>query len=141
MLTVVAGLIEREGRLLVCRRRADQRHALQWEFPGGKVEPEEDPPAALARELEEELGIAGAEGVEDTRYRYTYPGRAPILLIFYRVTRFRGEIRNLIFEEIRWEPPARLPDYDFVAGDVEFVRRLAATAPPPADGDPRPAPG
>jgi len=136
MLTVVAGLIEKDGRLLVCRRRRDQRHPLQWEFPGGKVEPGEDPEAALARELEEELGIAGTQGVETTRYQYTYPGRDPILLIFYRVERFQGEIRNLIFQEVRWERPELLPEYDFVAGDVDFVRRLA-TEQRPEDGDPR----
>ncbi|MCL4402621.1 MAG: (deoxy)nucleoside triphosphate pyrophosphohydrolase [Acidobacteria bacterium] len=127
MTTVVAGLIEREGRLLVCRRRADQRHPLQWEFPGGKVEPGEEPRAALTRELEEELGIRGATGAEIERYRFQYPGRNPIVLIFYRVERFEGEPRNLIFEEIRWELPERLPQYDFVEGDLAFLRRLAAT--------------
>jgi len=124
---VVAALIERDGRLLVCRRRPDQQHPLQWEFPGGKVEPGEQPEAALARELEEELGIAQATGAEVARYEFHYPGRPPILLIFYRVESYGGEPRNLVFHEMCWEQPARLAAYEFVAGDVEFVRRLAAT--------------
>jgi 8-oxo-dGTP diphosphatase len=125
--TVVAALIERDQRLLICRRRATDRHPLQWEFPGGKVEPGESPSAALRRELREELGIEAAVGEEYTRYEFTYPGRSPILLIFYRVRDFAGELRNVVFDSVRWEAPAALPSYDFVEGDVEFVRRLATS--------------
>ena len=57
MLTVVAALIESDGRVLVCQRRRGDRFALLWEFPGGKVEPGEELSAALARELREELGV------------------------------------------------------------------------------------
>ncbi len=126
MLQVVAAIIERDGRILICRRTAAQSHPLKWEFPGGKVEPDESPAAALSRELEEELGIADAAGDEIMRYEYCYPGKKPILLIFIRVTRFSGEPRNLIFEEMRWEPANRLPAFDFVDGDRDFIRVLAA---------------
>ena len=61
------------------------------------------------------------------RYEYQYPGRSRILLIFYRVVDFAGDAENLDFEQIRWERPERLVDYDFLEGDIEFVRRLAAT--------------
>ena len=122
MLQVVAAIVEREGRVLICRRRPDQSHPLEWEFPGGKVETGETPAQALARELEEELGIPGAAGEEIARYEYVYSGKDPIQLIFIRVTRYAGEPRNLIFHEMRWEPPARLGDFDFVKGDTEFIR-------------------
>jgi mutator protein MutT len=125
MLQVVAALIEREGRILICRRTARQSHALKWEFPGGKVEAGESPPAALARELEEELGITGAIGQEIARYEYAYPGKPPILLRFFRVTDFTGEPRNLIFSEMRWEAPKSLATFDFVEGDRDFIRTLA----------------
>ncbi len=62
MLQVVAAVIERDERILICQRRPGQSHALQWEFPGGKIEPGETPAQALARELEEELGVRGARG-------------------------------------------------------------------------------
>ena len=55
MTTVVAGILERDGRILICQRKADQAHPLKWEFPGGKVEAGEEPEAALQRELNEEL--------------------------------------------------------------------------------------
>lgn len=126
MVQVVAAIIEREGRILICRRMADQAHPLKWEFPGGKVERGERPHQALARELEEELGIRGARSEEITRYEYTYPGRTPIELIFLRVTEFSGEPQNLIFHEMRWEPPQYLPGFDFVEGDIEFLRGLAS---------------
>ena len=123
MTTVVAGILGREGRVLVCRRTAGQAHALEWEFPGGKVEPGEDPRAALARELDEELGIRARVGAEMARYPYRYPGRPPILLIFYRIDAWDGELRNLVFESVEWAEPAHLEAYDFLAGDVEFLRQ------------------
>ena len=59
---VVAGLLVRDGLVLICQRRPDQPMALQWEFPGGKIEQGESPEQALARELQEELGIAANIG-------------------------------------------------------------------------------
>jgi len=123
--TVVAAILERDGLLLACRRRADGAHPLKWEFPGGKVEPGERPADALRRELEEELGIMAQIGPEIKRYEYCYPGKQPILLIFFRVTEFTGEPRNRVFEQIQWDTPASLCDYDFLEGDVDFVRTLS----------------
>ena len=126
MVEVVAAILEREGRILICRRTAQQSHALQWEFPGGKVEEGESPAAALERELKEELGIDEARGEPIDSYAYTYPGKKPIRLFFFRVRSYRGEPRNLIFHEMRWEAPERLAEFDFVEGDREFLRSLAA---------------
>jgi 8-oxo-dGTP diphosphatase len=125
MVQVVAAVIEREGRILICRRTAEQAHALQWEFPGGKVEPGETPGQALERELAEELGIRHAAGEEITRYQYTYPGKNPIMLIFFRIVGFEGEPANRIFQEMRWEPPGKLGAFDFLEGDGDFIRGLA----------------
>jgi 8-oxo-dGTP diphosphatase len=126
MLQVVAGIIERDGRILICRRKADQSHPLKWEFPGGKVEHGESLPVALARELGEELGLGGVQSEEIARYEYTYPGKHPIRLIFMRVTEFQGQPQNRIFEEMRWEPRQYLPGFDFVEGDIEFLRGLSS---------------
>jgi 8-oxo-dGTP diphosphatase len=122
---VVAGVIERDGQILIGQRRAGDRFQFKWEFPGGKVEPDEEPKDALARELEEELGIQAEIGEEVARYQYQYPGKKAILLLFYRVVGFTGEPVNKVFERICWESRDRLPDYDFLDGDVDFVRRLA----------------
>lgn len=125
MLQVVAAVIERQGRILICQRQPGQAHALKWEFPGGKVEPGETPAEALDRELTEELDIREAKAEEIMRYEYTYPGKSPILLIFLRVREFAGEPRNLIFHEMRWEPAASLAGFDFLEGDRDFLATLA----------------
>ncbi|MCL5745451.1 MAG: (deoxy)nucleoside triphosphate pyrophosphohydrolase [Acidobacteria bacterium] len=124
--TVVAALIERDGKVLICQRKIGQRHELKWEFPGGKVEPGETPPQALERELQEELGIRARSGPELERYRYRYPQGPLLELIFYQVPDFSGEAQNRIFERIQWESYANLAGYDFLEGDVAFVRRLTA---------------
>ena len=122
---VVAGVLEREGRILIGQRKASGRHPLKWEFPGGKVEPGEESRAALARELREELGIDATIGEEIDAYQVHYSGDHPTQLIFYRVSSFSGEPRNLDFAQILWEWPAKLADYDFLEGDRRFVARLA----------------
>jgi 8-oxo-dGTP diphosphatase len=125
MTTVVAAVIERHGMVLIGQRLAGKRHALKWEFPGGKVEPGETAADALRRELEEELGIRAEIGRQIAGYEYAYPGGAPIQLIFFAVHEFSGEIENRVFKEIRWEARERLPGYDFLEGDVDFVKTLA----------------
>ena len=126
VIKVVAAVIERDGRILVGQRRKSDSHGLKWEFPGGKVERGETANAALARELEEELGIQARIGPEIVRYSHEYPKRATILLIFFSVSEFSGEPQSLAFERIAWATPEELPTYDFLDGDVDFVRRLAA---------------
>jgi 8-oxo-dGTP diphosphatase len=125
MTTVVAAVIERDGQVLIGQRPAGKWHALKWEFPGGKVEPGESPEAALRRELEEELGIQAVIGSRVAEYEYTYPEREPIRLIFFAVGEFTGTIENRAFEQVLWETHERLPTYDFLEGDVDFVRLLA----------------
>lgn len=124
---VVAAVIERDSRILICQRRGG-RHALKWEFPGGKVEPGEDARTALARELLEELQIDAAIGVSLHTETVHYPEGPAIRLEFYHVTEFSGEPANLQFEQIVWEERRNLPAYDFLEGDIEFVKKLAAAA-------------
>ena len=132
---MVAAVIERDGHILICQRKTTGRHPLKWEFPGGKVEPGEDPRAALARELREELNVEAVIGEELDSYEVSYEDDFRLMLHFYRVMEFQGELRNLDFEQIVWERPARLPEYDFLDGDVTFVSkvgRLLAKRPPEA---------
>ena len=125
--TVVAAVIERDGLVLIGQRKRTGQHSLKWEFPGGKVEPGESPEAAVVRELGEELAIQARVEREIMRYEYQYPGRPAIRLIFYLVTEFDGEPKNLDFEQIVWAPRERLREYDFLEGDAEFVGSYGST--------------
>ncbi len=122
---VVAAVIERDGKILIGQRKRGGRHPLKWDFPGGKVEPNEDPRAALARELREELGVQARLGEMLDSYDVRY-GDGPLTeLQFYRVTDFTGEPQNLDFEQIVWEKPERLGEYDFLEGDLRFIAKVA----------------
>jgi len=123
---VAAAVIEKKGYILIGQRQRNDRHPLKWEFPGGKVEAGESPRSGLARELREELGIEARIGPEIERYEHSYRNRATLLLIFFRVSEFIGEPKSLAFERIDWVERQNLPLYDFLDGDIAFVRRLAA---------------
>ncbi|MEO8051396.1 MAG: NUDIX domain-containing protein [Acidobacteriota bacterium] len=123
---VVAAVIERGGMILIGQRKLRGRHALKWEFPGGKIEPGEEPREALERELREELGIEARIGDEIQRYDFSYATGRVTRLIFFRVTDFAGEPENLDFAQITWVERHHLPEYDFLEGDVDFVRVLAS---------------
>lgn len=122
---VVAGVLQRDGKVLIGQRMANDRHGLKWEFPGGKVELGESPKQALRRELREELGVEAEIGPEVARYEHRLSGRIPLTLLFHRVESFEGEPRPETFEQILWEDPLALPSYDFLDGDLDFVRRIA----------------
>ncbi len=122
---VVAGVLECGGRLLIGQRLKGDRHGLKWEFPGGKVEPGETPKDALKRELREELGIDAQIGPEIARYEQCVTGRPPLVLLFHRVESYEGDPQPRTFQQILWERPEALPDYDFLDGDLDFIRRLA----------------
>ena len=126
MKRVVAGLIVKDGKLLVCQRTRHQTMPLKWEFPGGKIEEGEQPRDALRRELEEELGILATVGNEIVRIRHEYPNGGMVELRFFIVREYDGEIENRIFRDLQWSAPKDLGNYDFLEADASLVKDLAA---------------
>ena len=122
---VVAALIKAEGKLLVCQRRRTDSFGLMWEFPGGKLEHGETPSEALARELQEELGVVAQIGPEifRTRHRYFELGEA-LDLIFFAATVVPADISNRAFETMEWRTPSALPELNFLPADRELVEKL-----------------
>lgn len=126
MKRVVAALIVKDGKILVCQRTRHQTMPLKWEFPGGKIEEGEQPRDAMRRELEEELGIDARIGDEVSRIRHEYPNGAAVELRFFVVREYAGELENRIFRDMQWAHPQDLPAYDFLEADLQLVRELAA---------------
>ena len=90
MIVVAAGIVQRDGKIMVCQRKAGKANGLKWEFPGGKLEPGESPEAALERELREELGIQTRTGrIYDAKHRVE-SGRE-LLILFYFSEILSGE--------------------------------------------------
>ena len=125
MKQVVAALILKDGKVLVCQRTRHQSMPLKWEFPGGKIEDGEQPRDALRRELEEELGIDARVGEEVARIRHDYKNGGSVELRFYVVNEYTGEMENRIFRDVRWAKRSELPKYDFLEADRELVKDLA----------------
>ncbi len=122
---VAAGVLIAGGRALLCRRAVSARYALQWEFPGGKVEPGETPPQAVARELREELGVEAHIGALLWHEETSYPDGGIFAVSFYLVTEWTGEIVNHVFDAVEWTQPDGLTErYEILQGNVKFCNQL-----------------
>jgi 8-oxo-dGTP diphosphatase len=124
---VSAGVVIEGARVLLSQRKTGTHLAGAWEFPGGKVEPGEDPRDALARELEEELGIdvEVAEPLEITFHRY--PTKS-VLLLFFAASRRSGspEPRAIDVAAVRWASASELRDEEFPPADVAVLAKVRA---------------
>jgi len=121
---VAAGLIYRQGSLLVCQRREDGPFPLKWEFPGGKVETGEGPLAALRRELREELDIEVQCAKEILRHRHHYAEGREVELVFFSIEDYRGEVTNRVFHRLLWVEIQELGKLDFLEGDRPLIEKL-----------------
>jgi 8-oxo-dGTP diphosphatase len=129
---VLAAVIRRDGRWLLCRRPSHKRHGGCWEFPGGKLEPGESLLQAARRELAEELAVE-VTAVGGVLYVRGDPG-TPFLIEFTEVA-VRGEPQPLEHDELRWVGAAEAGRLELAPADAAFV--AWATRSPPggaADG-------
>ena len=135
MRTVVAAVIERsDRRLLIGQRRKNDSSPLKWEFPGGKVRDGESPEGALARDLQEELGVTLVKSVELGRVRHHYAGTPEELEIrFFAAAIAELELDQRTFEKIAWALPKELGEYDFLAANRELIAQLATGRIKPAE--------
>jgi 8-oxo-dGTP diphosphatase len=121
---VVAAVIRRDGRILISRRHDEAERGGLWEFPGGKVEQGEAEPAALAREIREELGCGVEVGALVLRHRHRYPD-LEVELAFYACALPPGEEpRPLGVAALEWAAAGTLASYPFCEADVPVLGAL-----------------
>ena len=120
---VIRGL---DGRILIARRADTQHQGGLWEFPGGKVEDGEAVELALARELNEELGIVVTAARPLIKVRHDYPDKQ-LLLDVWEVSRFTGEPHGAEGQPLAWVTALELPSYDFPEANKPIV--VAASLP------------
>ena len=123
MIEVVAAMIRRDGRFLICRRPQGKNCEFMWEFPGGKVEPGETNEAALAREIREELncGIAVGERLAETTHAYP---NVEIHLTLYAAGLTDGEPECLEHSRIAWINENETAGYSFCPADAKLMRAI-----------------
>lgn len=123
IIQVAAGLVFRDGRLLIAQRHPGSHLGGFWEFPGGKREKSERFSACLARELMEELGIQVFVEREVERLTHAYPGKT-VHLRFFLCRWLANEPRALGCHAFRWVRPEELRAYSFPAADARLLGRL-----------------
>jgi 8-oxo-dGTP diphosphatase len=124
MKLISAGIIIKEGKVLVCQRRNNSYYGLKWEFPGGKTEPNETIEQCLIRELKEELDLDVQIDSEFHVERHKYPDGFEFEIHFFIVTRFSGKEQNIVFEKIEWTNFHSLRKYDFLEADKDIIEML-----------------
>ena len=127
---VVAALIWRQGKFMICKRPQGKARAGLWEFVGGKAEAGESLQDALVRECREEIGVTVTVGEPYMTVEHDY---ADILirLTLFNATIAEGEEPALLeHSAIAWITPKEIPNYDFCPADVAIIERLKKTTPP-----------
>jgi 8-oxo-dGTP diphosphatase len=133
-MTVVAAVIERgDRRILIGQRRRGDPSPLKWEFPGGKIETDEEPEAALARELREELGATLVRCVEMVRVHVYANSTNAMEIRFFAAKILEENIQPRCFEEVAWVLPRELGDYDFLDANRVLIAQLATGKVKPAE--------
>jgi 8-oxo-dGTP diphosphatase len=123
VITVIAGILELNGKILIAQRKADDHLAHKWEFPGGKLEADETPEQCIVRELCEELGIqTHCETLVGTSI-WVYQG-VPFELRAYRVRYLSGSFLLHDHDAIQWVAVEELDGYDFAEADLPIVQKL-----------------
>ncbi len=125
LLVVAVALVDVDGRVLIAQRPEGKSMAGLWEFPGGKVDPDETPEAALIRELKEELGIDTAESclapLTFASHRYE---TFHLLMPLYACRRWVGTVTPREGQAIKWVRPVRLGDYPMPPADAPLIAMI-----------------
>ena len=123
MTEVVAALIWRGDKFMICQRPVHKASALLWEFVGGKVESGETKEQALVRECREELAVTVCVREVFAEAVHEYPD-ITVHLTLFNATIAEGEPQKLEHNDIRWITPAEIPSYEFSPADSEILEKI-----------------
>ena len=126
MTEVVAALIWKNDKFMICQRPANKARALLWEFVGGKVEPGETKEQALIRECQEELAVTLSVDDVFMDVIHEYPD-ITVHLTLFNATIAEGEPQKLEHNDIRWITPSEIPNYEFCPADEEILKKIVET--------------
>ena len=123
MTEVVAALIWKNNKFMICQRPAHKARGLLWEFVGGKVEHGETKEQALIRECREELAITLSVGEVFMDVIHEYPDLTVHLTLF-NATIAEGELQKLEHNDIQWITPIEISNYEFCPADEEILKKI-----------------
>lgn len=123
IIDVAAAVIKKDGLIMVARRAKGQHLEQKWEFPGGKIEPDETPENCLRREMEEEFAIIAKAAKFIGESLYHYPDKS-IRLLAYEVIWQGGDIVLHVHDKIDWVSPGALLKKDMAAADIPIAQAL-----------------
>jgi mutator protein MutT len=126
VIEVSAGLVFREGKLLITQRRSKDHLGGLWEFPGGKRECDESDEGCLRRELREELGIEVEVKDLLESIQHDYPEKS-VRLKFFRCILLKGEPSPIGCDAVAWVTAAQLAEYAFPEADLRLLGKLRAS--------------
>ncbi|MCX6654316.1 MAG: (deoxy)nucleoside triphosphate pyrophosphohydrolase, partial [Candidatus Bathyarchaeota archaeon] len=123
MVLVTAGIIRKNGKILIAQRKKGSHLEYKWELPGGKLEENESPEECLKRELREELNIDVEVRELFIESAYSYPDLDVDILAF-NVNYINGRFKLTSHSQVKWVKPSEISGYDFAEADRPIVKKL-----------------
>jgi mutator protein MutT len=120
---VAIGVVQRDGRILICQRKSEDTFGGLWEFPGGKLEPGETLEACLAREMMEELAIEVKIVKKLTTIQHQYP-RSRVTLHPFLCEHASGEPKLIECQQIKWVRAEELTVHEFPPANESLVMEI-----------------
>ena len=123
VIPVSSGLIIQNNKVLIGLRSDSDNGGGLWEFPGGKIEIDESSEDAVIRELNEELDIVVHKPKKIMQYLHRFKNLI-YDISFFEVVSFKGSIKKIVHDELKWVDLSSISNYNFISGDLLIIERL-----------------
>ena len=123
VIPVSSGLVIQNNKVLIGLRSESDNGGGLWEFPGGKIEIDESSEDAVIRELSEELDIVVHKPKKIMQYLHRFKNLI-YDISFFEVVSFKGSIKKIVHDELKWVDLASINNYNFISGDLLIIEKL-----------------